>query len=265
MAVGQHGHIRRKQLLAIDIPSTTIAAWVRDRRLIPIHAGVYAVGYRRVEPRARAAAAVLAGHPDAVLSHESAAALWDLRRWPEVPEITSVRCVRRPGIRAHRTADLPAWEVTVHWGIPTVTAFRAIIGIWPSLTPKQRRRVPADARLRKLISAEEAGYLLGHRRNPTRSWSEDLFQQIAERSDLPQPQTNVFVCGREADAWFPDEMVVVEIDDPATHWYTAAEDRRLDAHRARYGILTVRLLAEDLRRDPAGIAATLEEILAARR
>ena len=214
---------------------------------------------------ARAAAAVLAGHPDAVLSHESAAALWEMRRWPPRPEITSPRCIRRPGIRAHRTSSLPEWEITTHWAIPTVTPFRAITGIWPNLGDKQRKRVPADARLRKLISAEEAAHLLGHHRNMTRSWSEDLFQQIAECGDLPQHQTNEFVCGREADAWFPGEKVVVEIDDPATHWYTAADNRRLDAHRARYGILTVRLLTDDVRADPDGVAAILQEILAARR
>jgi very-short-patch-repair endonuclease len=77
----------------------------------------------------------------------------------------------------------------------------------------------------------------------------------------------VFVCGREADAWFPNEKVVVEIDDLATHGdpQSFADNRRLDARRAAHGILTVRLLAEDLKADPAGQAKGIEEILASRR
>jgi hypothetical protein len=263
----QWGHVRRQQLLAMGIPPTTIAHGVRDGRLISIHAGIYAVGYRRIDPMARAAAAVLAGYPDAVLSHESAAALWDLRRWPGVPEITSPRHIRRRGIRAHRAGHLPSWDITIHWGIPTVTAFRALVDIQPHLTDYQRTRLPNTAFLRHLITRDEAEYLRGHRRNATRSGNEDLFQRIVEDHDLPQPETNEFVCGREADAWFPDERVVVEIDDLATHGdpKSFAENRRLDAPRAAHGILTVRLLAEDLTVDPARQAKGVQEILATRR
>ena len=60
---------------------------------------MYAVGYRRVEPVAIAMAAVLACGTGAVLSHESAAALYGWRRWPRVPEVTAPGTRRRPGIQ----------------------------------------------------------------------------------------------------------------------------------------------------------------------
>jgi hypothetical protein len=53
--------VTRTQLLAMGVAAGTVDGWVADGIPIPAHAGVYAVGYRRVEPVARAAAAVLAG------------------------------------------------------------------------------------------------------------------------------------------------------------------------------------------------------------
>ncbi len=78
----QHGQVTRAQLLGLGVGVQAIAYRVRTGELIRIHAGVYAVGYRRVEPVARAMAAVLACGQGALLSHDSAAALWGLRRWP---------------------------------------------------------------------------------------------------------------------------------------------------------------------------------------
>jgi len=75
IAQRQHGHITRAQLLALGFSARTISYMVARGELIRVHAGVYAVGYLRVEPVARAMAAVLACGKDAVLSHDSAAAL----------------------------------------------------------------------------------------------------------------------------------------------------------------------------------------------
>jgi hypothetical protein len=60
IAAGQHGHITRVQLRAIGLSERTIDRRIQSGALIRVHAGVYAVGYLRVEPVARAAAAVLA-------------------------------------------------------------------------------------------------------------------------------------------------------------------------------------------------------------
>jgi hypothetical protein len=48
-------------------------------RLHRVHQGVYAVGHPLLAARGRWMAAVLAAGPHAVLSHASAAALWELR------------------------------------------------------------------------------------------------------------------------------------------------------------------------------------------
>jgi hypothetical protein len=248
LAARQWGHVTRGQLLALGVPASTNAAWVRRRRLIPVHAGVYAVGYRRVEPVARAMAAVLACGPTAVLSHESAAALWGLRRWPAIHEVT-VTTDRRPGgITVHRSRTLTSGDITAQLGVRTTRAARAIRDIRGRLTGRQLTRLTNDARLRHILTADEAESLLHHRRNPTRSGLEDAFQAFLERYDLPQPLVNAGVAGHEVDGFYPEQRVIVELDDYATHGDAATfqSDRDRDADHAALGIRTVRLTAERL-------------------
>lgn len=82
LAVRQHGHVTRAQLLALGLSSRAISRRIESGELVVVHAGVYAVGYVRTDPLARAAAAVLACGEDALLSHASAAALWDMGKGP---------------------------------------------------------------------------------------------------------------------------------------------------------------------------------------
>jgi hypothetical protein len=147
LAGRQQGHLTRAQLLDLGLGASTIAQWVRDGKLIRVYAGVYAVGYRRLEPVALAKAAVLAAGDGAVLSHDSAAALWDLRRWPRTPEVTAPGCVRRKGIKAHRSTTLIRVEITTEYGIRTTTVARTLRDIRPRLTAKQLARLVNQARL----------------------------------------------------------------------------------------------------------------------
>ncbi len=86
-----------------------------------MHAGVYALGYRRNDRLARAAAAVLACGAGAVLSHHSAAALWGFRKWRDGPiDVTAPGEHRRPAVTTHRSA-LNRRGVTTHHGIRVTT------------------------------------------------------------------------------------------------------------------------------------------------
>ncbi len=250
LAERQHGHVTRAQLLAAGLGEDAIEYRLRTGDLIRIHAGVYAVGYRRVEPVALAMAAVLAGGPGALLSHDSALALFGLRRWPQQPHVITLGRVRRPGIVAHRSTTLGRAEKTYWLGVPTTRAARAISDMGRRLNAKQRVRLTNRGRLENLITADEAQRLLGHRRNPTRSSLEDDFQAFVERHDLPQPLTNVDVAGFEVDAYWPERRLIVELDDEATHGDPAAfvTDRERDAVHAALHIRTIRLLAADLSR-----------------
>jgi hypothetical protein len=244
LATRQWGHVTRAQLLTLGVSVTTIDARVRDGRLIPVYRGVYAVGYRREDPIARACAAVLACGPGAVLSHDSALALWGLRRWPRVHEVITPGCVRRPGIRAHRSQTLTRAQTTVQFGIPVTRAARALRDMRRRLTSKQLVRLTNQARLDHILSAEEAEALLGHDRNPTRSGLEDELQRWFERYDVPQAVINVRPGGHEVDAHYPDQRVILEVDDYATHGDRASFQRDRDRdfeHLVALDTVTVRL------------------------
>jgi hypothetical protein len=165
--------------LALGVGARTISYAVARGELIPEHAGVYAVRYRRVEPVARAMAAVLACGERAVLSHDSAAALWGLRRWPETPEVTTLGHRRRPGIKTHRSTTLEPNDLRVELNVPTVSAGRAIADIAPRLSDRQLTRATQNARRaghlkptdlhRLLLRCPRLKQLVDPTQNPTRS------------------------------------------------------------------------------------------------
>lgn len=250
LAGRQWGHVTRAQLLGLGLPAATIDAWVHRGWLIPVHAGVYAVGYRRIEPLARACAAVLACGERAVLSHDSALALWGLRRWPDTLEVTLTAGDRRPpGIRVHRSRTLTRAQTTTQLGVRTTRAARALRDMRPRLTARQFTRLTNQARLDHILTAEEAQQLLGHDRNPTRSALEDELQAWIERYDLPQPIINVRPGGHEVDAHYPLRRVILELDDYATHGDPASFQRDRDRdfeHLVTLDVVTVRLTRQRL-------------------
>jgi hypothetical protein len=165
----QAGHITRGQLRALGANDMLIGRWCQAGRLLRVHAGVYAVGYRRVEPVAIAMAAVLACGDGALLSHDSAAALWGWRRWPRTPEVTSTVARRRPGIRTHRTRSLPRAERDWQLGVPVTSPERTIREIESRLTRKQFRRMVKDARQARRLDDAAVTRLLGYAAEPTTS------------------------------------------------------------------------------------------------
>src|SRR3712207_1585943 len=86
LAARQHGVVSVPQLTRLGIDKDAISRMVRAGHLHPIHRGVYAVGHPGLTMHATFIAAVLALGEGAVLSHESAAALWGWWRWDEREE-----------------------------------------------------------------------------------------------------------------------------------------------------------------------------------
>ncbi len=124
-----HGLIRFETLRSLGLTRQAIAARCQAHALIRVHQGVYFVGHAETTPLAIAEAAVLACGDRAALSHDSAAALWGLRKWPQIPEVSTALYRRRPGIRAHRTTTLTRADVTTRDGVRVTTVPRTIADI----------------------------------------------------------------------------------------------------------------------------------------
>jgi putative AbiEi antitoxin of type IV toxin-antitoxin system len=119
LAANQHGVVARSQLLQAGLSADAIRGRVRAGRLLPLYRGVYAVGHAALRREGRWMAAVLACGDGAVLSHQTAAAAWDLRRSEGAIHVTVRNDLKAPrGIRLHRTRALTAAEIKEYRGIP---------------------------------------------------------------------------------------------------------------------------------------------------
>ena len=79
LAYRQYGVVSRAQLRDLGLSDSRVTARVGRGGLVPVHRGVFAVGHSMLAVRGVWMAAVLAGGPQAVLSHAAAGALWSLR------------------------------------------------------------------------------------------------------------------------------------------------------------------------------------------
>src|SRR3954452_22552385 len=169
----QHGVVSRGQLRELGLADSAIVYRIASGRLHRVHRGVFAVGHRLLTARGRWSAAVLACGPGAVLSHASAAALWEMRPSAAVyVDVTIRRTGRRTrqGIRIHRPRTLPPSEVTTREGIPVTTAARTILDMAALLGPTRLNRLLDQAEILELAGYPSldaiAGAHPGHRGSP---------------------------------------------------------------------------------------------------
>ena len=285
LARKQHGYIKRSQLLELGLTARAIDYRIQVGQLIPVYAGVYAVGHIPLGQEARAHAAVLACGDGAVLSHGSAAALWKyVKHWPRHFEVIATWDRRRQGIKVHRTKTLTRRDITRQLGVPVTSPARTVFDMATRFkTDAALTRFVNDARLTYTFHLGSLAELLArHQRHPatkrlmplvqaragmTRSELEDLFVDFARRYGLPQPTINARRGRREPDILFPEERVIVEIDSWEFHGDRASfeRDRDRDADHLADDLLTVRVTEGRLKGSPDREAARLHKILRARR
>lgn len=254
IAERQHGVIGHSQLLALGLSRKMIHLRVRAGRLHRIHQGVYAVGHRRLSQRGRYMAAVLSGGEDAVLSHRSAAALWDILPARGRIHVTTPRTLReRDGVRFH-CGGLRTDETTEHDGIPTTTVARTLLDIAASepgrfeqaLGEAEYRRLDDPVGLTALVArhptrrgvATVRAALASARAGATREELEHRFRALISKHKLPRPEFNAgleLAPGRwiKPDCIWRKARLIVELDSRAAH-ETAS---RFDSDRERDRLL----------------------------
>lgn len=283
LASKQRGYVTRRQLLALGLSAQAIKYRIKTGRLIPVYAGVYAVGHVPTLPQDRAYGALLACGPGAVLSHGSAASVWGVfRRWDMPFEVTAPSPRSRPGIRTHR-AKLTRADIRIQAGLRVTSPARTLLDIAPRIREKTLTRAVNDLRRQRHLRLDDLAELLGRcPRHPgagrlrpfveegggwTRSDLEDRFKAFCRRFGLPQPEINVKVAGKEVDAYFPDERLIVELDSYEFHSDKATfrSDRDRDANALVLDLATVRITDDRLKETPEKEARRLLAILERRR
>jgi very-short-patch-repair endonuclease len=255
--------------------------------LVVLHRGVYAVGHGELRPEGRWLAAVLACGPGAVLSHRSAAALWDLRpaTRPTI-DVTAPRTrVGRPGIDLHLSRCLQPHYRTEHKRIPTTTVARTLVDLAGVVETTGIERTLHRAEMLDLLDVQAVQDALSHGRGRRgagalrsllaehapdhiiRSELEERFLALCRDASLPRPEVNARVEANgttyEVDFLWRDQHLVVETDGWGPHHTRAAfeADRRRDADLLVAGVRVLRFTWRQINRDANQVAATLGAVV----
>lgn len=282
VAARQHGVVARAQLLELGYTPSAIRHRIGTGRLHPLWRGVYVVGRPDVTRVGTWLAATLACGAGAVISHETAAALWGIRldRGGAVDvTVPGNTYRRRPGIRVHRRS-LPASEVTVHDNLPDATPVRTLIDLAARLPRGQLERAIDEADRLDLVDPEALRAAVEPRHPGKRgvrvlretldrrtfvltdSELERLFLPIARRAGLPQPLTQQRVNGFRVDFYWPELGLVVETDGLRYHRTPAqqARDRVRDQRHLAAGLTPLRFTHAQIRYEPSFVETTLAEV-----
>jgi very-short-patch-repair endonuclease len=267
IAAAQHGVVTSRQLVATGLSREAVRKRAAAGRLHRIHRGVYAVGHLGLDRHGHWMAAVLACGNGAVLSHISAAVLWELLKPSRGPiHVTSPSSngrSRRLGIVLHRSPSLatnaPLTQVIDRHGIPVTTPQRTIDDLRGSVAPYLVRRAIRQAELAGLrlddITTSET--------KRTRSDLELDFLAFLRQHSIARPEVNVKVGRWTIDFLWRSQRVAVETDFFAYHQGSIAfEDdhqRELDLRRAGYAVR--RYTGAQVRDHPAAIIADLRDAL----
>jgi hypothetical protein len=150
--------VARWQLLAGGITARQINLRLKGGRLHQIQHGVYLAGHAVPPPLALEQAALLACGAKAVLSHRTAAHLWNLFPYPaSAPVCVTIppeRTATRPRIEVHRRA-LSRRDIRHHQGLPLTSPPRTILDSAAALSLENLEQLIAEAAFRRLASEQE--------------------------------------------------------------------------------------------------------------
>ncbi len=232
----QHGLASMSQARELNLSRKMLRIRVASGRLdLPQPKVFRATGSPRTWEQKVLAACMSLGN-DAVASHRSAAALWDLDGPRDVVEVALPRgkAQRRAGVVVHRTSDLLRKDVTVRDGIPVTKLARTLVDLG-AVVPRWQVDAAIDVALaRRLVTLEGLWWMLARVARCGRNgagvlracldWRfgvpdsvlEGLFLRLVRDFDLPKPevQFEVIVDGkrRRIDAAYPDRCLAIELD-----------------------------------------------------
>ena len=233
---------------------------------------MYALGHKVLRTEGHWLAAVLACGPNAMLSHTTAAALWEMRPKPAGGiHVTTTRGGRKApkGVVWHTTARP---DKTTHRGIPVTTPMRTLTDLATMVRPSILARAIEAAEKQHLFDRNQLERRPGltalkaqfeQPQTSTRSDFEADFVALCDRYRIQRPRTNHLLNGDEVDAFWPDHRLIVECDSIEHHLTRRAfqEDRRRDADRLAAGYRTLRFTHRQVSERAEWVARTVKAAL----
>lgn len=286
LADRQHDVVAHRQLRALGFGRGAIQHRLRTGRLHRLHLGVYCVGHTRLPTNGRWMAAVLACGPDAVLSHRTAAALWEIHSTARaLIDVTAPGRTRHRTDRIvlHRARRLDDADRTVREGIPLTAVSRTLLDLAEVVSSDQLKRAVAQAEHRGAFDLRAVEELVGRshgrrglraltavlkeHRGPlpvVRSELERGFLDLCRDAGIPPPAVNGSIDGMEVDMAWPDRRLVVELDGHRFHTsrFAFEEDRKRDALLQVAGYRVLRVTHHRLETEPRAVLDAIRLLLA---
>ena len=258
LAAAGHGLVVRRDALAAGVCSSALDRRIRAGSLVVEQPGIYRLAGVASTLARRERAAVLAAHPDGVLSHRSAARAHGLLSvGPEPIDVTvsSTRLPRLRGVTVHRSLDLQPSHVRLLDRMRVTTVERTLADLGDVVSPRRVAGALERAVIERLTTWERATAILdeigGRGRNvrgalraaldewpfdgrPPDSVLEVALARLLAQNDLPMPtfQHEVRHHGRfvaRVDAAWLDRMIVGEVD--GHHAHAGSEQFKRDLRR----------------------------------
>jgi very-short-patch-repair endonuclease len=283
VAAAQRTLIHLSQLRALGITRGAYNHRIAAGSLHRVLPSVLSLVHPVLEPWAAETAALLYVGDDAVLSHESAAAVWGLAARPSFVAITQIgrTAAHQEGLRLHRVKALDIRDVVIHKGFPVTAPARTLIDC---ATNSNIDRLLNEARVHELVT--DAGLTAamarcpgrtgvaplrrllsdGYERGYSRSGAERRLRRLVKASGLDPPTYNTGVLTFEVDAVWPRQRVVVEVDGYRFHGHRAAfeRDRKRDQTLVGAGYLVVRTTWRQLVQEPMAVVVAITKALTLR-
>jgi very-short-patch-repair endonuclease len=272
LAERQYGVVCREQAHGLGLSKAAIASEVRQGRWVALTPMVLRRTGAPPTFRQRAFAAVLDGGAGAVLSHHSAAALWEIPGYRlDDLHVTRPRDgSRRPSRLAkfHQPLKLPATHVAVCAGIPVTTPARTVFDLAALVHRYRLERTLDNAWSRRLLDGMQMARVLdvlakrgrtgtvairellaerGPDYIPDDTGLEARFEDVLRRGAEPPMRRQVNVGGEEwigrIDFVDPELPVLVQIDSSRFHGslLDIERDRQQTAALEDAGFAVVRL------------------------
>lgn len=233
-------------------------------------------------------AAVLGSGPEALLSHQTAAALWGIRVYSGGAIHVAVprKSASTKRIRRHFSL-VPEDEQTIHEGIPVTSVHRTIFDLaaavdldgvaamikeaeylnrWDRLSlPDLLERYPGKRGSRKVRFALDR--ITEQPPGRTRSKLEERFAPFLRRHHLPLPRFNDWILlgpkRFQVDCHWPQLSLIVELDGWEGHSSRSAfqDDRARDRALKVAGYSVIHLTWNQLDVEPEAVASDLRRIL----
>lgn len=294
VAQGQFGLFSRAQALSAGATQDMLDGALRSERLTSEAEGVYGLPGWPESWWREVWRAFLATGPDAVVSHETAAAIHRMTNFPRGRIVLTTKHGDHHwhGLADMRqSTDLKPEHVRIRDGLPVTTPVRTLFDL-AAVAGRERLAIAVeDAHINRQCRLEELIALYEELRRPGKHGMKKLGRILAERgpgyvppesklermllkilrdAGLPKPRLQAQLPWRttlpsRCDALYEKERIILEAD--GRRWHTRvdqmAEDRRRDREAQNHGYRPYRFVYEELKHDPLMVVSTIVEARAA--